>query len=320
MRDIYKRFGRRYGFPLLALVLIAAVVPVGVGVTVSRLYGTNPELWHSAELQTDIQAAMTEAEPSETLAVLTEPVTEPTAAVTEPPVTEPPVAEPPVAEPPETSMIGDVPFYSQRSLLPTGCELVSAKMVLEFYTGEEIPIQEIIDRVKCQYPQDVDGKSCAPHPSQAFIGDPWDPVSYGCFAAVICDMMNELLPAGYTAEETTGTSVAELAETYIPQGQPVLLWATIAMIDSYPHGGWYLLGDDGKPTDEWYEWRASEHCLVLIGYDAEYYYFNDPYSWNGCTKFSRELVEKRHAEIGGYSAVVQKNDAFRGGGGENPHT
>ena len=121
-------------------------------------------------------------------------------------------------------------------------------------------------------------------------------------------MMNELLPDGYTAKETSGTPVAELAETYIPQGQPVLLWATIAMIDSYPHGGWYILGDDGKPTDEWYDWLASEHCMVLIGYDAENYYFNDPYAYSACRAFRREIVEKRYEEIGGYSAVVLQEE------------
>ena len=297
------RFYKQYRKPLMLLLLLAAVVPAGAWLTSWYITRNHPELLHFPESRTDI-TAMAE----ETLAVLTEPPTEPpTLPETEP--TTVPATEPPTTEPLESAQIENVPYYSQRSLLPTGCELVSAKMVLEYYSGEEVPIKEITDRVHCQYPQDIDGKPCAPHPSQAFIGDPWDPTSYGCFAAVVCDMMNELLPEGYTAAETSGTPVAELAETYIPQGTPVLLWATIAMIDSYPHGGWYLADENGEPTDEWYEWLASEHCLVLIGYDEDYYYFNDPYAWSGCTKFRRERVEMRHEEIGGYSAVVLKDAA-----------
>ena len=306
MKDKCKQFFRQYRIPLLVLFLLAVIVPAGAWRAAVHILGSHPELLHTAEQRTDITAsAMSEAYTEDTLVVITEPPTEPP---TVPPTTEPPATEPPVTEPPESFMIEDVPYYSQRTLLPTGCELVSAKMILEYYTGEEIPIREITDRVNCQYPQTIDGKPCAPHPSQAFIGDPWDPVSYGCFAGVVCDMMNELLPDGYTAKETSGTPVAELAETYIPQGQPVLLWATIAMIDSYPHGGWYILGDDGKPTDEWYDWLASEHCMVLIGYDAENYYFNDPYAYSACRAFRREIVEKRYEEIGGYSAVVLQEE------------
>ena len=208
------------------------------------------------------------AEPTvpETTVVITEPTTEP--PTTQRPTTEPPTTEPP--PPPEECLIEDVPFITQRGLLPTGCELVSAKMLLEYYTGEEVDIQDIIDRVDCQYPQAIDGKACAPHPSEAFIGSPWDPTSFGCFSPIICDMMNDLLPEEYMAVDTTGTPIAELAETYIPQGKPVLIWSTIAMYHAFPHMGWYLTDSHGKPTDEWYDWLANEHCLVLIGYDADY--------------------------------------------------
>ncbi len=200
----------------------------------------------------------------------------------------------------------DVPFYTQRGVLPTGCELISAKMVLEYYTEEEVPIEDIIDNMVFAYPETVDGKSTGPHPEDAFIGSPYDPTSFGCFAPVVVDMMNELLPDGYTAEETTGTPLDKLAEAYLPKGQPVLVWATISMLDSFPHLGWYIADEDGEPTDEWYDWLANEHCLVMVGYDSEYYYFNDPLKYDACYAYKRSLAEERNEEIGGYSIVVQK--------------
>jgi uncharacterized protein YvpB len=120
-------------------------------------------------------------------------------------------------------------------------------------------------------------------------------------------MLNELLPTGYIAEDTTGTPLAELAEANIPEGRPILVWATICMLPTYPNKGWYLTDDSGKPTGEWYDWPANEHCLVMIGYDAEYYYFNDPYAWGIGTKYSRSLVEQRWEEMGKYSVVVHEN-------------
>ncbi|MBQ9695133.1 MAG: C39 family peptidase [Oscillospiraceae bacterium] len=224
----------------------------------------------------------------------TEPTTEPTTETTTEATTE---------LPPESVLL-EVPYYSQQNLLPTGCELVSAKMLLEYYTEEEIPIEEIVQHTTCAYPQMIDGKSYAPHPEQAFIGSPWDPTSFGCYAPVIVDMMNDFLPDDTVAVDTSGTELQELAETYLPQGQPVLIWATISMIENFPNLGWYLLDEDGDPTDEWYDWQANEHCLVLVGYDEDYYYFNDPYTWRSQTSYSRELVEKRFEAIGKYSVAV----------------
>ena len=227
----FKDFWRQYRTPAL----------IGGGILLFLLCAvTGAALWLTRGFWMDAQ---------ETAIHATEPVTEAEtiAVITEPPTTEPP---------PASAMIENVPYYSQHGLLPTGCELVSAKMLLEYYTGREVDMQDIIDRVDCQYPQDVDGIPCAPHPSEAFIGSPWDETSFGCFSPIICDMMNNLLPRGYVAVDTTGTELSELAETYIPQGRPVLVWATIAMLQSFPHMGWYLMDEHGKPTDEWYDWLA----------------------------------------------------------------
>ena len=295
----FKDFWRQYRTPAL----------IGGGILLFLLCAvTGAALWLTRGFWMDAQeTAIHATEPvteAETIAVITEPPTT-MPPTTEPPTTQPPTTEPPTTEPPPASaMIENVPYYSQHGLLPTGCELVSAKMLLEYYTGREVDMQDIIDRVDCQYPQDVDGIPCAPHPSEAFIGSPWDETSFGCFSPIICDMMNNLLPRGYVAVDTTGTELSELAETYIPQGRPVLVWATIAMLQSFPHMGWYLMDEHGKPTDEWYDWLANEHCLVLIGYDEDYYYFNDPYAWRTGTRYGREIVEKRYAEMDQYSAVV----------------
>ena len=277
--------------------MLAALLPFLILIPAFRLTG---HIWAARSAPA--------AEPViETEAVITDPPTEPptTAPITTEPTTEPPTTEPP--PPPESCILEDVPYYSQHGLLPTGCELVSAKMLLEYYTGTEVDIQDIIDRVDCQYPQDVNGIPCAPHPSEAFIGSPWDPTSFGCFAPIICDMMNQLLPDDYMAVEMTGTPLAELAETYIPQGRPVLVWATIGMCKSSEYRGWYISDEHCLPTDEWYDWLVNEHCLVLIGYDENYYYFNDPYAWGTGTRYGRELVETRYEEMSRYSAVVVEN-------------
>lgn len=199
----------------------------------------------------------------------------------------------------------EVPYISQKGLLPTGCELVSSKMLLEYW-GLELTIEDIIDNTFCEYPVTKNGRTYGYSPYDAFVGSPWDETSFGCFPPVITDMMNMLLPEELEAVDLSGMELAEIAETYLPREMPVLVWATISMIETYPSIGWYLTDENGNPTEEWYEWPANEHCLVLVGYDSERYYFNDPYNGRGLVSYSRELVETRYEEIGKMAVVVME--------------
>ena len=84
-------------------------------------------------------------------------------------------------------------------------------------------------------------------------------------------------------------SIQELLEKYIDQGMPVVFWACINMRKEIPGPEWKLL-DSG----ETFCWISNEHCMLLVGYDEEKYYFNDPYDNTGVIGYERELVEKRH--------------------------
>lgn len=202
-----------------------------------------------------------------------------------------------------TSIMLEVPYYSQNGLLPTGCELVSAKMVLEYY-GVTPSIDEIVENTFAKYTYMADGKNYGYHPNDAFIGSPLDRTSFGCFPPVVSNMMNKFLPSGQEAVPLEGESLQELAETYLPQNTPVMVWATMGMQETYGNIGWYLLDSEGNRTDEWYFWPAREHCLVLVGYDEENYYFNDPMQ-KANVSWSRELVEQRYADMGSRALVVR---------------
>lgn len=204
---------------------------------------------------------------------------------------------------PTTMLIHNVPFQSQIGVLPTGCELFSALMVLNYY-DVGATIEDVIEKTKSEYPEKIGEKVCAPKPTEAFIGAPDDKTSFGCYPPVVVDMMSKLLPESLTAVDTTGMELKELAETYLPLERPILVWATIDMEESYRKIGWYLKDADGNPTDEWYFWNAPEHCLVLIGYNENYYFFNDPLSEGSPTPFERKLVEQRFGELGKMSVVV----------------
>lgn len=194
-----------------------------------------------------------------------------------------------------------VPYISQENVLPTGCEIISAVMVLRYY-HYDLSVDDFID-------QDLDqedfttenGVYYGPHPSEAFVGNPYRPDGLGCYAPVIRRALSRVL-VNETALDTTGTSLDDLVSRYIVNDQPVLIWASMNMIP-LENGFTYTV----ESTGEKFTWPANEHCLVLIGYDQKAYYFNDPYESNGVKGFSKSVVSQRFADMGLQSVVVVKD-------------
>lgn len=203
----------------------------------------------------------------------------------------------------------DVPYMSQEGVLPTGCELISSIMVLRHY-GYFITPANFIDNYlpRGELVMGSDGNLHGPHPNEAFIGDPYSIHGYGTYAPVIVNSLKKITGGGMDVKSVGGPSLAQLTETYVKNGTPVLVWATIGMRASTPGTQWIL--DDGSA----FTWKRSEHCLVLVGYDSKYYYFNDPYNSNGVVAYEKGLAEQRYRDMGSQAVVMQKWPEGSGGG------
>lgn len=200
-----------------------------------------------------------------------------------------------------------VPHYLQTEEMPTGCELVSTRMVLKYY-GVDVSYNEIIKNLNCsQLKMDKNGKLYGDSPFNSFIGNPRENSGFGCYPPVIIDLIDRLSPEGLRTEDTSSLPIDFLAETYLNLDIPVLVWVTIDMGESYLTDTWYLTDEKNKITNKKYRWRAEEHCMVLVGYDEKYYYLNDPLSANKTVKYKKSLVEKRYEEIGCYSLIIRSD-------------
>ena len=83
--------------------------------------------------------------------------------------------------------------------------------------------------------------------------------------------------------------------TIAKTGLPVVFWATL---DFQPVPGcdrWML--PNGRPFD----WKLNEHCLLLVGYDEDNYWFNDPWHNHGVCPQPKALVEECHRAQGMYA-------------------
>ena len=86
------------------------------------------------------------------------------------------------------------------------------------------------------------------------------------------------------------------------------LWATINMSPSFKTTTWRVNYTDENAKyklGSYYTWTAGEHCLLLTGYDKNYYYFNDPWT-NARTRYSKSLVNTRYNELGKQAVVMVK--------------
>ncbi len=193
---------------------------------------------------------------------------------------------------------------------PAGCESVSTTMLLN-YLGFNISIDEFIDNYLPM--QDLivgsDGNLTGPDPASMFIGSPYSTSGLGCYPPVIeyaCNNYFKVEDSEKIAIDTTGATIDELIENYIIYDIPVLVWPTMYMAESFETTQWII--KDKKVYSDYsngdlFAWRANEHCLVLVGYDENYYYCNDPlYDYE--VQFDKALFEQRYEEMGNMSLVI----------------
>lgn len=195
----------------------------------------------------------------------------------------------------------NVPYISQEGLASTGCELVSAAMVLNYY-GCSVSVDDVIERTPTSSLVQTQNGLVGDDPSDYFIGDPYSANGFGCYAPVIVSDMNYFLKKNGTkkAVNLTGTDIDTLISDYVKKNNPVLIWATSNMKEPSKGKSWVIKG-----TGKTFQWILGEHCLVLIGCDNNNYYFNDPYGSNGVILFDKDLVVKRYISLGKQAVAVE---------------
>lgn len=150
----------------------------------------------------------------------------------------------------DTAYINNFPVVLQNPNLPSGCEVTSLAMVLNYWGFE------VTNRYLADY--------CLPAGSRGdnifnkFIGSVYDNSSYGCYANALSDCA-AAYSEEYRVANISGAKLDELCQ-YVASGYPVIVWATESMKESGAGDLWMF---DGVPMG----YLKNEHCLVMIGYD-----------------------------------------------------
>ncbi len=215
---------------------------------------------------------------------------------------------------PKSYKIKYVPYIYQGEKYPSGCESVSTVMLLQ-YMGFKITVEEFIDHYlpKGEFTFNKQGEMCAVDPYTAFLGNPYDEGALGCYPNVIKKAVDKYFKEkkkteNYRVVDLTGASLRYLTQNYIINNQPVVIWATMFMANPVVTEQWIVKGaDENSPykDGDTFEWKANEHCMLLVGYDEEYYYLHDPLS-DKETAYDKTIFEDRFVQMGRFALVIEK--------------
>lgn len=210
---------------------------------------------------------------------------------------------------PDKVMIEGVPVILQAGL-EAGCETYACTMLLQYLGCDIDEYRFANDYLFCKpISYDEGWNRHGPDLRSAFAGTAYE--GYGIYAPAMAKSMNSYFEdagLGYTAEDFSGMTLQELAEKYTDKGVPVMVWITTNMMEPYDKASWIVDYVDENATTEigdTYTWQKGEHCVVLIGYDQDNYYFADSVAGD-VSVFDKELSETRFAQMGSQGIVVNK--------------
>lgn len=188
--------------------------------------------------------------------------------------------------------------------LPTGCEVTSLTMVLN-YMGFEVDKLEIARNYleKDEIVPDGDDKLYGPDFRYVFAGNPEDENSFGCLAPCLVSAAQRFLSeneAAMSPLDLTGKSFDELFD-FIDHDIPVIMWSTLGLAAPEFNLKWTT------PDNEEVTWPTNEHCIVLTGYDKEEntVRIHDPI--NGVITLNMDAVRERYDQLGRNAAVIINN-------------
>ncbi|GIP39761.1 hypothetical protein J31TS4_30410 [Paenibacillus sp. J31TS4] len=175
----------------------------------------------------------------------------------------------PTPEPRKTEARLSAPAISQMPELRSGCELTSLTMLLQFAGIQKGKMELVPELTRDTTPirWKADGTVAYwGHPNVGYVGDiTGRNKGFGVYHKPLLAMLETYLPNGL---DLTGQPF-EVLEDHVASGIPVVAWTTINF----------------KTSVQWMTWETpsgpvtttfSEHAVLLVGFDDQYVYVNDP--------------------------------------------
>lgn len=183
---------------------------------------------------------------------------------------------------------------SQSPELLTGCEVVSLTMALN-YNGFNIDKCTLSDNY---LPKGEVGNTDF---KKAFVGNPRNNDSYGCYSPVIEKTANNFLieqGSNLRGYDISGSEFENLF-SYIDTGIPVIVWGTRNCEQGHYSVTWNVAGQK-------LQWYTPEHCMLLTGYDRKnrIVYVCDPLKGKVET-YDLSIFNQRYNDLGKQAVIIK---------------
>ncbi|MCR8633574.1 C39 family peptidase [Paenibacillus radicis (ex Xue et al. 2023)] len=183
-------------------------------------------------------------------------------------------------EPPAKSAMLDAPVVRQLPELPSGCEVTSLTMMFLFF-GIQKDKMELVPEMKRDTTPLRRGKNGAiaywGNPNTGFVGEVTAAGrGFGIYHGALFELQKQYIPK---AVDLTGQPFEKL-EQQLREGIPSVVWTTI----------------DYRVPEKWNVWDTPigpiqttfmEHAVLLVGFDEQNVYVNDPLSGQAKIKIDK---------------------------------
>ena len=198
----------------------------------------------------------------------------------------------------EAAMIENVPFIKQLPELPRGCEVTSLAMLLQ-YKGVQVDKMQLASEIH-RVPFEQDGLRGNPY--EGFVGNIYTKAEpgYGVYNKPIFNLAEK-----YVSEKVINLTDRDVNDLYkvISSGSPV----------------WVIINTTFKPLAEssFETWNTSsgevkityfEHSVVVVGYDQNFVYVNDPLKIIRVSLFHEQSLRKRGSKWGNKRLLFYNNE------------
>jgi uncharacterized protein YvpB len=182
---------------------------------------------------------------------------------------------------PVQSALLDAPLVRQLPELPSGCEVTSLTMLIQYF-GLQKDKMELVPEMKRDKTPMKRGKDGSiaywGNPNSGFVGEiSGSGKGFGVYHTALFELEKKYIPK---AVDLTNQPFAKL-EQQLREGIPSVVWTTI----------------NYQVPEKWTVWDTPlgpiqttfmEHAVLLVGFDQQYVYVNDPLSGQAKMKIDKE--------------------------------
>ncbi|QIW18393.1 C39 family peptidase [Bacillus thuringiensis] len=194
----------------------------------------------------------------------------------------------------EAIMIENVPFIKQLPELPRGCEVTSLAMLLQ-YKGIQVDKMQLASEIH-RVPFEQNGLRGNPY--EGFVGNIYTKAEpgYGVYNPPIFNLAEKYAPEKVV--NLTGRDVQDMYKV-VSSGSPVwvIINTTFKPLAESSFETWNTRSGEVKIT-------YYEHSVVIVGYDQNFVYVNDPLKNNPRFAVPRAEFEKAWEQMGKQAITI----------------